>query len=123
MRKVFVVLSVLCVLGLVAAVADECDLKTIEKGLNCSKCDKIVEKDAVKDGKCAKCETAVTEIEVCVKTVKGADGEETVDKARVLCACTDCAEKCCVGGKQKAGCECKTCKKTCEKAGKAPHVK
>ena len=55
--------------------ASDCDLKTLEKVSWCPKCDKVLEKGDIKDGKHSdkECGTATKEIELCVKKYYAAD--------------------------------------------------
>ena len=52
----------------------DCDLKNLEKAAWCEKCDKILEKGDIKDGKHAgDCDTKVKEIEQCLKKFYAAE--------------------------------------------------
>lgn len=65
------------------AKSNDCDLKTLEKGKYCAKCDKLLEKDDCdKDGKCKTCSEKPVEVEVCVKKFYAADchPDKTSDK-------------------------------------------
>lgn len=53
--------------GLAREVRDDCGLKVTEKGVWCEKCDKLLEKADVKDGKHKECEEKPKEVLVCVK--------------------------------------------------------
>ena len=52
--------------GVARTLGDECDMKSIEKGLWCAKCDKLLDKADVKEGKHT-CGEKALEVEVCVK--------------------------------------------------------
>lgn len=70
MRKFACALAVVAMVGLLAGAAalrGPCDLKTVEPGLYCAKCDKLLEKTDVKGAKCGKCEEKVKSVQVCVK--------------------------------------------------------
>ncbi len=47
--------------------AAPCDLKKLESAQWCEKCDKTLEKEAIKEGKCKACDVKVKKIEICVR--------------------------------------------------------
>ena len=122
------------------AKAHNCAVANVEKGMWCATCKALVDPAALKEGKCATCNNAPAECEVCV--VKSfhcdackldADGakcgkcsgelKEMTDKCRVSWECPKCGADADKPGKCANG-DCKEAEmaKSCEKSGTSPHV-
>jgi len=116
------ILPAIAVVGL--TLAGDCDLRVTEPASYCEKCEKALEKDKIKAGKCATCDSPIRKAEYCVKKTK--DGK--LDKCLVIYVCEGCGAK----GPVKAGikhdeekdkqAKKRTLKRTCEKSGTPPHA-
>lgn len=69
MKKLMCLAVVFAAVGLVSATASRgpCDMKQIEKGLWCAKCEASLAATDVKGGKCSKCSEKPETADFCVK--------------------------------------------------------
>lgn len=141
MKKLLVVLAVLCVFQYLAAerTKKECDLTRIEDTPECPECDQLLEKEDIdEEGKCKKCGTTPRTVKACVKVgyVCKEDGTESFEpgkcpkcekelskitvKSKVIYKCPEC------GSTAESAGDCDICEKprqrTCKYSGKFPHV-
>jgi hypothetical protein len=109
--------------GFAFALAGDCDLRTTEPVSYCEKCEKALDKDKIKSGKCDTCQTPVRKAEYCVKKTK--DGQP--DKCLVIYVCEGCGARSPIKAILKhdeakdKDAKKKGVKRTCEKSGSAPH--
>ena len=119
-----VILPMLAVAGLALSLAGDCDLRATEPVSYCEKCEKALEKDKIKSGKCSSCEIPIRKAELCVKKTR----EGQLDKCLVIYVCEGCGAKSPVKASIKHDEEKdkqakkRTTKRTCEKSGTAPHA-
>lgn len=144
-------LAIAVVMGAVAAPSfGPCDVKKTEPATWCEKCDKLLDKAAIKDGKCKECDVKARRIDLCVKPlyVCGCGGgdccrveqekpgkclcnqplEDKSDRARVVWVCEACSAKSYFKdevkhdtSKHPEGEKAPAVKKSCEKSGRGVH--
>lgn len=139
MKFLRVLLAMSAVL-LTAPMLPPCDMKDVEKGQYCEKCETALESKDVKEGACKKCQTKVKKVELCVARAYmgchkgpqmkpyvccGKPAKEIVDKALVVVKCEQCGKE----GTKVGPCPEDACKKAkkkfkkfCTKSGVVPHI-
>lgn len=122
-----------------------CDMRRVERGYWCEKCDKTFEKDKLIVGKCPVCATKAKVIEMCVKKTYQCCAKnyakagncavckkpvpEKVDKCRILYRCDACLNQHPIEGelkhdldRDKAATRGAKVERRCERNGTAPHT-
>jgi pSer/pThr/pTyr-binding forkhead associated (FHA) protein len=118
-----------------------CDCKKIIKGVYCTKCDRMLAQEDMRNGVCKRCEEKPKKIDLCVKKYYMVDGQPDKrsekpilfegklydfayeDKARIFYLCDGCQEAADASGdvKHKPDCASKNVIKVCSKSGAPPH--